>query len=279
MIFGHSNYRDFLKSAYVERRERNPRFSQRSFAKTLGLSPAGLNRILGGTKQPSLDRAVALAERLQLDERESEYFCLLVQLEHTRKPELRASLLRRLKPFREQDPIQDLSVDYFKMISDWYHFAILEMIQTEGAKLTPAHVSRYLGISSIEASLAIERLQRLELIEVKEDGTAARLANRLIFESKVPNEALRKYNRQILEKAIECLESQTQAERIVGTETFAFDPAALGDAIKLTDQYLDSMQKLARASPQRRDVYQLSVQCFRLNQPNHQPLSTVKKEK
>ncbi len=279
MIFGHSNYRDFLKSAYVERRERNPRFSQRSFAKTLGLSPAGLNRILGGTKQLSLDRAVALAERLQLDERESEYFCLLVQLEHTRKPELRASLLRRLKPFREQDPIQDLSVDYFKMISDWYHFAILEMIQTEGAKLTPAHVSRYLGISSIEASLAIERLQRLELIEVKEDGTAARLANRLIFESKVPNEALRKYNRQILEKAIECLESQTQAERIVGTETFAFDPAALGDAIKLTDQYLDSMQKLARASPQRRDVYQLSVQCFRLNQPNHQPLSTVKKEK
>lgn len=271
-VFEHSDYRAFLKAAYVEKAGKNPSFSLRAFSKQVGLSPAALTRILKGEKNLSVERAGELARKLKLADREAEYFVLLVQLSSLKNPDLKANVLERANALRPARGVYDLSVDFFKLIADWYHLAILEMIGVKDVDFTPKGIASFLGIGVVEAELALDRLKRLELLEITATGKPVRLQNRLLVSSQVPNAALRKYNRQILEKAERSIEEQGPTEKAIGTEVFAFDRRQLEEAKKLTDEYLNRMLKLATSSLERHDVYQVAVQFFRLNlEPKKQP--------
>jgi hypothetical protein len=47
------------------------------------------------------------------------------------------------------------------MISDWYHFAILDLTRLDDFQPEPAWVSRKLGLTVSEVKIAVERLLRL----------------------------------------------------------------------------------------------------------------------
>ncbi len=264
MIFEHANYREFLKAALVERQKKNPQFSLRAFAKQLGLSPAGLTRILQGQKNLSLDRASEIARKLALGEKETEYLYTLIQMGSTKNADVKAAFQDRLNQIRGTTPTYDLSVDHFKLISDWYHLAIYEMVDVDGVDFTPAGIASFLGISKPEAELAIARLLRLELITI-ENGRPRRLTNDLLVSSQIPNEAMRKHYRQILDKALKAVDEQSPSEKVIGTQTFAFDPEQLPEASKLTAQYLQAMCELAARSSKRTEMYQLFTEFFKLN--------------
>ena len=57
-----------------------------------------------------------------------------------------------------------VDLDTFAVISDWYHYAILSLLEVTDARLDPRWISKRLGINRLEARLAIERLKRLSLI-------------------------------------------------------------------------------------------------------------------
>ena len=273
-VYEHTDYRAFLKAAYLEKVERNAGFSLRAFAKHLGLSPAGLTRILKAEKSLSSDRAASVGQKLGLQGTEIEYWVLLVQRARAKAPEMIEQLQSRMNALRTNGSrsgnVYDLSVDHFRVVSDWYHLAILEALSLDAFEFTPRNLARALGIKTTEAELALERLERLELIgRDTTTGKYVRLQNRLLVSSQVPNDAIRKYYTQILAKATASVEEQTPAEKVIGTETFAFDAAQLEEARRVTDDYLNRMLALSKtaAAGQRRDVYQLAVQFFRLTQP------------
>lgn len=59
----------------LERRlERNPRYSLRGFAKSLGMHPSTLGRILAGKQTPSTKACAQLVAKLKLDEAERHAF-------------------------------------------------------------------------------------------------------------------------------------------------------------------------------------------------------------
>jgi uncharacterized protein (TIGR02147 family) len=270
MLFNHIDYRKYLKAAYVERSSKNDRYSLRAFARHLGLSPAAVTRIFKGEKSLSVKRAVTIAQKLHLDRVETEYFCLLVQLAQTEDPELQSTLYERLNALRPEAPIHDLSVDLFRTIADWYHLAILELTGVDGFEFTVSNVARYLGIGVMDAEVAIDRLKRLELIEL-ETGTnrVVKTKNRLLVSSAIPNGAMRKHYRQMLEKAMESIETQGPDEKVIATETFAFDRESIEEAKKLTDRYLDQLVKLSEGSRNKKDLYQACIQVFRLSAKDH----------
>ena len=47
-----------------------------------------------------------------------------------------------------------LDLDAFQVISDWYHYAILELASTKDCKASPSYISDRLGIPSDQASHA-----------------------------------------------------------------------------------------------------------------------------
>ncbi len=276
MIFEHNNYRAYLKSTLVERISKNPAYSLRAFAKTLGIQPSQLSEIYSGKKNLSLQAALKTAKKLGLNQKETDYLCTLVQYEATKSEELKSSLNERLKQLNEKYELRDLSIDVFKAISDWYHIPILEMstlhctlsdlqgANPPGFQFTPDKIAKRLGITVHEASAAIERLERLELLEKDKKRGYRKVHSNALFKSNKPNTALRLFHKQMLEKAIESLESQTPQEKYIGSQTFSIDLTQLEQAKTLADEFRKKLVLLFSKGKTKTETYHLGIQLFRL---------------
>ncbi len=227
--------------------------------------PSMLSDVLAGKKNLSSSSALQVAQRLALDTDSTEQFTTLVLLESEKSEERRALLQKRLEAFAP-NRARDLSLDVFLAISEWYHFAILELTYLERFPLTPANIAKKLGISKLDAAAAIERLERLELLEQDAKGRYRKVNDNIIASAKAPNEALRKYHRQMLIKAIDSLETQTPKEKIIGSETLAFSKAHLKEANEAIEACFTKLFNLSRKQGPRDEVYHLGIQFFRLTE-------------
>jgi uncharacterized protein (TIGR02147 family) len=266
MIFEHTSYRSYLKEVLADKTSRNPKYSLRALASQLGFSHSTLSEVMKGSANFSLQSAEKLASKLNLKSTEREYLFLLVQFEVTSDPQTKESILNRMKalnPKRVQS--HDLSVDQFRQISEWYHSAILEMVDLTHFEFTPLNIAKKLGISKIEAEVAFERLVRLELLEQDKKGKFVRTHDQFITQTSPANfQALRNFFKQMLQKAADALETQTPKERISGYETMSIPPEALSEAKELTEKYFSEMIALAHRYPKKKNVYHLIVHFFNL---------------
>lgn len=214
-----------LRQELAERKGRNPHYSLRAFARDLKINPASLSQLLAGKRTLSGKNIKKLAEHLSLSPKEIERL-------------LNTSETKRDK----QKTLQyiELEDDHFKIISDWYYYAILNLAKIKN-QANPQWIAKRLGISKIEAEIAIERLQRLKLLEVKK-GKLVRKSLPLNFNT--PSAALRKQNKQLIKLAGESVEKIPAQKRETSSMTFAIDPALIPTAKKKIDHFYDQMSKL-----------------------------------
>lgn len=264
MIYEHLDFKTFLRAVLVEKISRNPSYSLRAMAKNLDVSPSTLSEMIRGKRNLSVERAMQIAAKLGLDSAESEYFCLLVQRGQVKDPGMQEIIQKRMQSLNpEASKINNLSVDLFRMIADWYHSAILHLCDLKDFNFKSTEIAQRLGITVFEAEAAIERLLRLELLSIDENGHAVR-TNDFLAEATIPNESLRKFHKQTLEKAIDSLQSQTPSEKLMRTETITIDPALLPQADQLMEEFVAKLNLLFKKSENKTDVYHLGIQFFNL---------------
>lgn len=265
-ILEHRNYRDFLKSHLSEMVSANPHYSRRAMALKLRLAPSYLSAILNGKKNISQETAASIGSRLRMASKEIEYFCLLAQLESAKNIALKQTLLDRIQEVNPLIQFVDLSVDHFRIISGWHHFAIMASTELDDFTAGPEELAQALGISRNETELALDRLERLGLLErLPGRRYKKRCANPRVV-SKAPNRALRNFHRQTLQKATESLEGQSPQEKVVGSETFCIDKSQIEEFRELTEEFFSKALALKNRARKKTDVYHLGVQFFRLTQ-------------
>jgi uncharacterized protein (TIGR02147 family) len=230
------NMRHLLQTELSRRCERNPKYSLRAFAKALGMSHATLSQVISGKRPVSRKSVRKISECLALG------------------PERRALGVA-------PSEFEQIGVDTFSIISDWYHYAILSLLETPSSSIDPRWIARRLGISLAEAAGAVDRLKRLELIE-RRDGRWRQKGKRLRVDNVEASAAARKFHRQLLAKALESLENDPKPMRDFEGITLAFDPREMPYAIERLNSYARELavelQKRGRPS----EVYELAVQFF-----------------
>lgn len=256
-------FRDILKLELEERIAANPAYSLRAMARQAKLSPSMLSALLNGKKSLSDDRAFEVAQSLKFDRKRREHFLLLVRLDRTKSADQRAEILDKLESLAPKRKKTVLENDAFHLISDWYHLPLLELTKTDGFELTAVNAAAALEIPVTTAAAAIERLQRLGLLK-EERGRLVKKGGELLAGSPTPNAALRRFHRQMLEKAIGAVHSQTPDERFVGSETFAFSEEDLAKANEIIEDCFSRMIRLSASGRSHRQVYHLGIQLFRL---------------
>jgi uncharacterized protein (TIGR02147 family) len=271
MVFAYQNYREFLKEALAEKAKTREGYSLRAFSQKIGVSNSFLSEVLSEKKALSMEVAFKIAVKLDLTESETQYLCLLVQLEQEKDLEFREVLQKRLTSLNPKRKSHDLTIDLFKVISDWYHFAILELTYLPGFSLDILAVSKKLGISKVEAELAIERLKRLELIEKDERGNYRKSHNYVLAESKIPNNVLKLYHKQILEKAMESILTQSPKERMSATDILPIDSKYLPEVDRLSREFSSAVLRLSEKSKVKDSVYALTVHFFNLTKNERSP--------
>ena len=277
MIFDYTDPVAFLKERLAEKAKANPSYSMRAFAKKLELSAGGLSLILGRKKRLSAERAAEIARALELEDKEAEYFVLLNQLGTAKSASYRTQILEKIHAIRATHGHTGsdhtvLSVDQFRMISEWYGFACLELITRVSNKQGwgSRQISERLGITPAEADAMVERLKRLGLVNEIEPGKFVRTATSVTVSSEVPNEALRSYYESVHQRSQDSIRSQGPDAKAIGAQVFAFDPADLPQIKKLMDEYLLALGDLAVRGKNRTEIYQAVANIFRATTPAQQ---------
>jgi uncharacterized protein (TIGR02147 family) len=238
-----------LQAEFRKRQAKNPQLSLRSFARWLEVSPAQLSQILSRRRALTPKTAQKIAGKLSFSPREKMRFLAGVS------PQADAAS----REWEGDQRRARLEEDRFRLIADWYHFAILSLTKTPGAKADPRWISRRLGISVATARGAVERLERLGIVETK--PRFRQVSPPMEVLPTVPSEAVRKFHAQNLAVAAEKLERVPMARRNFQGITFAANPARLPEVESLIDRFLGEVADLfEETSPT--EVFTLAVQLF-----------------
>lgn len=267
MIYEYDDYRSFLKAHLDQALKEKPGYSLRAFAQELGLTHAAFSQVFKGVRNFSEERALEIAEKLGLKGDEKEYFHSLVLSEVSRLPQERIDHSQRVSQLKNKVKAQLLPADSFRVIADWYHIPILMMGDLSDQEPGPEWVARRLGISLEHASKALDRLERLDLIEVKPDGMWKQKANRLVLNTtQIPRDDLINQFEVFSKMAITAMREQDTSERISLTSTIAFPSKNISKALEVTEEYFRKIEALSSefSEDQADEVYHLSTHFFRM---------------
>jgi uncharacterized protein (TIGR02147 family) len=275
------DYQKLLKNRLSERVAKNPRYSLRAFAQSLGLTGSALSQIIGGTRYPSPKMAERIFGSLDFDPQEQDAF--LNSLAQAKKiaglKRLSPSLKKRLQESgAPSSSAKELTFETFKVIADWYHYAILELTLTKNFQTDASWIAQQLGISQHEASTALDRLLDLGLIEVS-DKTLKKTDRHLNTQDQsMTSGAHRRRQKQILEKSIYSLENDPIADRNHTAMTLAIDAEKLPEAKIRIQKFMSELTQFLETGSQTR-VYEMVVNLFPLQQNSEQQYPVPKKNK
>jgi uncharacterized protein (TIGR02147 family) len=262
-------YQQFLRDAFEERIERNAAYSLRAFARDLDLSVASLSRVLAGKQGLSEKTATRIAKNLDLNETELGVFQNLVRSQHARSKSVRMKARSTLHSHEVQ--VAELSLEYFRTIADWYHFAILELTELDGFKPDVNWIAKRLDVPAPKIKSAIQRMLELELLEVLPNGRYKKTADFRATPSGIPSRALKRRHHQILSKAQAALLQQPVNEREFASVTFGLHPEDLDWAKQEMLKFRRALTKRLSANPKKCRLYELSMSLFSLD---HRPKGT-----
>lgn len=252
---GQAALRKLLNGALVDAKVRNPSFSLRAFARRLELSPAALSEILGGKRRVSRNMATRVLTQLGADASVARTVLDAFPAKRGRRPAV-----------SDNAPglsFEELSMDHFRSIADWYHFAICALSETRGFRDDPEWISRRLKhVSPQDVELGMKRLEKLGML-VRENGRLRSKAGHVSSSDDVVNLALRKSHAQDTELVLKSLQEDEILMRDISAITMAIDVKKLPQAKKLIRRFQDQICELLEDGP-KTEVYKLCVQLIPL---------------
>ena len=147
-----------------------------------------------------------------------------------------------------------LAQDAFTVISDWYHFAILELTEVEDFKSDETWMARRLNIGVGEVRNAVERLLDFGLLNKNpKTGELKQTHADLATPSGIPSREIRKHHRQIILKAENSIESADINERDLSAMTFAFSESQMAEARRLIKEFRHSFDRRMKSTKEKKD--------------------------
>lgn len=246
-------FRNFLQDELIERCQKNSKYSIRAFALKLGVESSSLSQILSGKRMISNAMVKRLAEKLDVSPDEVESF-------QKSNAKVKTSPLQP----KHMENLQRVALDEFRAIADWYHYALLELTHLKDFEPDLKWVARALGIRVAEARVAMERLERLGYLEIKERTWVDNTDNLTNREDRFSDIAFRRLQHQVLEMALVALEEVPLEKRNHSSMTFSIDSKLLPLAKKKIQEFSWALCECLQASSQRDEVYQLGISFYPL---------------
>lgn len=242
-------FRITLKDEFLKRQKKNPNFSIRAFAKHLEVDSSTLSQILNGKRPLSEKMTDVLAKKLKLSP-------------------AKMRLIKKGRPFGKTPykSFKKIEADAFQVISEWYYYAILELIQCDNFKGSPLWISKVLKLPLPQTLDAIKRLQRLNYLEITPEGKwIDRLGdvNNLGNEKKA--EAFTEHQRQVVKKALEALDKTPYEHRVQSSLTFAVSKSRAVEAKSMILDFLEELDEFLRSGDTTDEVYNISVSLYPLS--------------
>lgn len=232
-----------IRSEYLRRRAKNGAYSLRAFSRDLSVSASVLSEVMAEKRPVTETLMNRIVGRLGVNIEERRKLLTLVSKE-TKRP---------------RSPYRRLHDEQFRLVADWYHFAILNLTMTKDFQPDQGWMAMRLGITTAEVGEAIDRLLDLGLLKWK-NGNLVRTFKKLQTGSGRSAPALRLSHRQSIEQALECLEKIPIESRNITGLTIPFDLNQMSVVKDKIQKFLEDISKTADLGPNKSEVFNLNIQ-------------------
>ena len=266
-MYHFKHYADILKTELQLRQRANPSYSLRSFASKLEMSPSRLSEILNKKKGLSVTASKDICKKLKLNDKEKNYFLLLVASRSARSKQEKLAAENILTETWKNVSQTELTDNVFSILSEWYYFAILEFLKLKKTEHTPEAISAQMDISLKDAEMALERLVELKFIEKHGDKYIS-LDLALKTTDGIYSAAIRKYHQQIISKAMNSVELPVE-ERYLSALTVAVDKKLIPEINERIKKFRSEINQLITNHSENIEpdsIYCLSTQFFALTE-------------
>ena len=257
---------NLIRNGLSDIKSKNPNFSLRAYAKKLSLSPSALSEILNGKRKISKKLAERIVEKMNLDPSAAHGVLNLFDkkmsrldfVEHSHISETPANI-----------DFLKLSSDQFNLISEWQHFAILSLIETEDFKSDIGWIAQRLSISSTQAQSSLDRLIRLGFV-FKKNKKYITNKQALLTTDNIPNQAVRKSHYADLRLAEQALDTCPVDQRDFTAITIPANKKNLAKAKKMIREFQDKLTLCLEQGP-KDEVFKFTFYLYPLTQKKDTP--------
>ncbi len=255
------DYLDILKKEFDSRKRINQNYSLRAFARDLELSPSRLSEVLSNKSGLSEKTAEKVAKKIRLSPSETKLFVELVNKKHARSSKARQNAHDYLESNFNKNSI---SLDGFRVISDWYYFAILSVMELDECNGKAEWIAKRMGLD-IEITLsALKTLHSLDYVS-EADSAYHLLKNNLTTTHDIKSYALRNYHKQNLQRSMESLDTVDVELRDITSMTMTFERSRMKEAKEMLKDFRRMFcQKMEDGKKE--EVYSLNIQFVPLTQ-------------
>lgn len=251
MEIQNTNSSELLFSEFQKIKSRNKAYSLRAFAKKIDVPAGRLSQYFSGKRAISENVAKKIVDKMGFSPEYEKQFMSAIRGEGVLKNH---AMLAEIS----DNEYTQLSADAFAVLSEWYYFAILNLIKVKGFKSDPEWIANRIGLNKKTVTQAIARLKRLGLIEAK-GTTFTRVHKQIRTSDGLESRALRISHEQSLNQAIESLHTVDVQLRDITSVTMAIDIKRIPQAKKLIKEFRRKLSIYLEAGEQD-EVYNLNVQ-------------------
>lgn len=231
-----------VREEFLRRCKNNPSYSLRSYARQLGVDASLLSKVIRGRRQPSVELIKCIGPLIGI------------------RPQQISKLLKG----SNEVAYTRVSDDIFSMMSDWFHFAILELMKTKDFESDPAWIAQRLSIHKTEAQSAVERLERLDFIESKDGKFILKAQNNTWANNEMTSAARKNLQKQLAVKAREAIDDVPFEFRESGSLTIATPKNLIPEVKKKIQAFRREIDEFIEAQERPDEVYQLLVSFYPL---------------
>jgi len=273
-VYEFLDYRQYLKYFYGEKRKTFKFFSHRFFLRKAGIKNTGFfTLIVEGKRNLTRNTLEKFSQALDLKDQETKYFQNLVLFNQAKTANEKQEFYANLKHLGDMVHQKVIGSELYEYFSNWYTPVIRELIclhdfQEDFETLAQAVVP---AIPKKQAKKSVQFLIKSGMIKKLKEGTYKENSPAIIAGKSVSSLAIRNFNRQMINLAINAQDRFPQNRRYVRGLTIGIS----GNCYDLIEKELEAVNnrivRIVDQDENSNQVYQINIQLF--------PVSTTRKNK
>lgn len=273
-IYSYTNYQEYLRDYYEERKKEQSHFSYQFLADHCGFkSKTYLYKVIKGEKALTLKSALKIGTFLKLKKREMDYFEAIVMFTNSKSVDEKDFYFKKLQNFSKNCDSSLLRQYQFEYFNHWYNIAIRELApQLDfGDDYSILAKSITPSISEKEAAKSIELLLKIGLLTKDKNGRFHQTNKAITTGADVTSHAVNRFQRENLVLAGEAIDRFPRSKRDISTLTVSISESGAERIQKEIAQFRKRLIGIVAEEESVDRVYQINFQAF--------PLALPQKEK
>jgi uncharacterized protein (TIGR02147 family) len=259
------DYRSFLKDWFQWRKESQPGYSMRTFARNPGLgisSTSFMTNLLKGARNLTQRQRLQFAKALRLEGPHADYFDYLVQFNQAKSIDEKNFFFSHLSKHRGSQAKLLLEKQY-AFFAKWNHSVIWNYLGLPRAEGSPARIAKHLAESLTPEEVEDSLRLLLDMGLIRKQANGYGVTDRHLVTGKVfTGDVAKNYHREFLRLASGALDRYPPEKRQFNVLAFSVSDKGFASVKQRIDAFLQEVREIVDRDEDMNQVNLLNIQLF-----------------